>query len=182
MLVVVLSITVGGGLLARELYRQPDPPPATDPVNAPPPSVSVDPNDRPGSDQVKVTPDAANHPQGDAVRTVLQAYFRALNEKNYEAWADTVTDARRSLQTAALWHQGFQSTKDGSILLYRIEPGAQGTLRALVGFTSTQSTNEAPDDFREPCIRWRLVLPMKYEHNSYRIDATDNRSIEHDKC
>ncbi len=182
MLVVVLSITVGGGLLAREWYRQPDPPPATDPVTAPLPSESVDPNDRPGSDVVKVTADVANHPQNNAVRTVLQAYFRAVNDKNYAAWADTVTDARRARTTMVQWHQDFKSTKDGTILLYRIEPGAQGTLRALVGFTSTQSLDEAPQEFQQPCIRWRLVMPMKFEHNSYRIDTTDNTAIEHDKC
>ncbi|GAA1024440.1 hypothetical protein GCM10009565_29740 [Amycolatopsis albidoflavus] len=182
-IVVVLSITVAGGLLARELYRRPDSPRAADgEAMAPSATTSGGPSDKSGSVQVAVAPDAENHPQDDAVRTVLQAYFNALNKKDYDAWTETVSDARRSKTPEVDWHRNFQSTKDVNILLYRIEPGAQGTLRALVGFTSTQSLNEAPGDFQETCINWRLVLPMKFEHGSYRIDTVDGTATEHDKC
>lgn len=182
-LVVVLSITVAGGLLARELYRRPDAPrPADGEVIAPPVTTSDASGEKPGPDRVEVTADAANHPQDEAVRSVLQAYFKALNAKDYDAWAETVSDARRAKTPEADWHRNFQSTKDGSIRLYRIEPGAQGSLRALVGFTSTQSLNEAPVDFPHECIRWRLVLPLKFEHGSYRIDTVDGTATEHDVC
>ncbi|WP_167493624.1 hypothetical protein [Amycolatopsis circi] len=182
-LVVVLSITVAGGLLARELYRRPDSPRAADgEAMAPSATTSGGQADKSGAVQVAVAPDAENHPQDDAVRTVLQAYFTALNHKDYDAWTETVSDARRSKTPEVDWHRNFQSTKDVNIMLYRIEPGAQGTLRALVAFTSTQSVNEAPLDFPFPCINWRLVLPMKYEHGSYRIDTVDGTATEHDKC
>ncbi|WP_037362726.1 hypothetical protein [Amycolatopsis orientalis] len=182
-LVVVLSITVAGGLLARELYRRPDSPRAAGgEATAPSATTSGGSAGKSGEVEVGVTPDAENHPQDDAVRSVLKAYFTALNKKDYDAWTETVSDARRSKQPESDWHRNFQSTKDVDILLYRIEPGAQGTLRALVGFTSTQSLNEAPVDFQEPCIRWRLVLPMKYEHGSYRIDTVDSTATERDKC
>ena len=182
-LVVVLSITVGGGLLARELYRQPDPPQQQvgNPVLAPPSNRPVTGN-LPGSDVVQATQDAANHPATFPVLSVLQTYFRAINQKNYEAWSDTVTDARRSKFSSMQFHQDYESTMDGSILVYRIEPAAQNSLRVLVGFTSTQTVQAAPTGFPEKCIRWRLVLPMKVERGAYRIDATDNTSIEHDKC
>ncbi|MGW7539203.1 hypothetical protein [Amycolatopsis sp. NPDC054798] len=182
-LVVVLSITVAGGLLARELYRRPESPrPADGEGIVPPVATSGGLPGKTGSVQVGVTPDAENHPQDDAVRTVLQAYFNALNAKDYDAWTETVSEARRSKTPETDWHRNFQSTKDVDITLYRIEPGAQGTLRALVGFTSTQSLNEAPVDFQQKCIRWRLVLPMKYEHNSYRIDTVDGSAAEREAC
>lgn len=182
-LVVVLSITVAGGLLARELYRRPDSPRAADgEAMAPSATTSGGAADKSGAIEVGVTPDAQNHPQDEAVRTVLKAYFTAVNQKDYDAWAETVSDARRSKMPEYDFHRSFQSTKDVDVMLYRIEPGAQGTLRALVGFTSTQSLNEAPVDFQEKCIHWRLVLPMKYEHGSYRIDTVDGTATEHDKC
>ncbi|MBN9744029.1 hypothetical protein DMP23_23660 [Amycolatopsis sp. A1MSW2902] len=183
MLVVVLSITVAGGLLARELYRRPDSPRAADgEAMAPSATTSGGAADKSGAVEVGATPDAENHPQDDAVRTVLKSYFTAVNQKDYEAWAETVSDARRSKMPEYDFHRSFQSTKDVDVMLYRIEPGAQGTLRALVGFTSTQSLNEAPVDFQEKCIHWRLVLPLKFEHGSYRIDTVDGTATEHDKC
>ncbi|MFD2469792.1 hypothetical protein [Amycolatopsis silviterrae] len=182
-LVVVLSITVAGGLLARELYRRPESPqPADGEAMSSPVTTSGGLPDKSGAVHVGVTPDAESHPQDEAVRTVLQAYFEALNKKDYDAWTETVSEARRSRTPESDWHRNFQSTKDVDILLYRIEPGAQGTLRALVGFTSTQSIKEAPVDFPHECIRWRLVLPMKYEHGSYRIDTVDGNATEHDQC
>ncbi|WP_344867907.1 hypothetical protein [Amycolatopsis ultiminotia] len=182
-LVVVLSVTVAGGLLARELYHgageQAD---AIAPITVPP-STSDEPREEPGPPRVEITPDVANHPQDEVVRGVLQAYFDALNSKDYQAWSETVSDARRDQTTLADWKRDFQSTKDGSILLYRIEPGAQNSLRVLVGFTSTQSLNEAPVNFQYPCIRWRLVLPMKFERGAYRIDAVDSgTTTEHERC
>lgn len=184
MLVVVLSVTVAGGLLARELYHRgtDEMQPGVLPITVPS-STSDGPRDEPGPARVEITPDAAGHPLGDAVRDALQGYFDALNAKNYGMWSKTVTRARLEQTTPALWKQDFQSTKDGSILLYRIEPGAQNSLRVLVGFTSTQSLNEAPRDFQHPCIRWRLVLPMKFENGSYRIDTVESgTTTEHEAC
>ncbi|WIX78694.1 hypothetical protein QRX50_46410 [Amycolatopsis carbonis] len=180
-LVVVLSITVGGGLLARELYRRPvvD---AADPIALTTPTP-VDKDDQPGPGDVKVTEDGARHPDYDAVRAVLQDYFDGINHHDYDQWARSVSKARIAENPRTTWTNDYRSTKDGSILLYRIEPGAGTSLRVLVGFTSTQSSHEAPEGLKEGCIRWRLVLPMIFEGGGYKIDTVTAGTLpEQEKC
>jgi hypothetical protein len=182
--VVVVSATVGGGLLARELYRRPQPEPS-EPIAVATSTPALAPSEEPGSDTVEVTADVATHPKVDDVRTVLQGYFAAINNKNYQQWEGVVTAARRNDQPYEHWIKGVKSTTDGSILLYRIEQGtAPQSLRVLVGFTSTQKVEDAPSFFRKPCIRWRLVLPMVIENKSLRIDSGIDNGLypEHEEC
>ena len=68
-LVVVVSVTVGGGLLARELYRRPQASPS-EPIVVATSTAPLSPAQEPGPDKVGVTPQAAMHPQDDAVRNV----------------------------------------------------------------------------------------------------------------
>ncbi|MFF0145411.1 hypothetical protein [Amycolatopsis sulphurea] len=183
-LVVVLSVTVAGGLVARELYHTSadDVQSGVLPITVPS-STSPGSHSEPGSGRVEITPDVAGHPAGQAVLAVLQNYFDALNAKNYALWRQTVTTARIQNTSQSAWHTEFRSTKDGSILVYRIEEAADDSLSVLVGFTSTQSINEAPANFQYPCIRWRLELPMRIEGGGYRIDIVQSGSgVEHERC
>jgi len=182
--VVVLSVTVGGGLLARELYQrqEADAPIGTEPIVVSSSTTPLAPDEEPGSDTVLVTPDVSIHPQGDAVRQVVQDYFRAINARDYQLWRTTVTAERQRNQPADKWVNSFKSTKDGSILIYRIERGGGDSLRVLVGFTSTQNLADAPDEFQETCIRWRVVLPMQVQ-NTPKIGVPATSDIpEHEKC
>ncbi|WP_037313805.1 hypothetical protein [Amycolatopsis orientalis] len=180
-LVVVISLTVGIGLLARELYRRPEAQPH-EPVVTDSPS-SVAPEAQPGSPIVEVTPDVFAHPQYQSVRQVLQGYFDAINFRDYPKWTSVVSRERAKTKTSSEWKNDYQSTRDGSILVYRIEPGSPGTLRVLVAFTSTQDVDDAPVYLPEACIRWRLVLPLRLESGSWRVDTTDGgTSPEHERC
>ncbi|MDT8915385.1 hypothetical protein [Amycolatopsis sp. PS_44_ISF1] len=182
-LVVVLSLTVGGGLLARELYQRPEAKLADAAAVAP--ATSVERDDQPGPGKVEVTDDVAHHPQGDAVRPVIQAYFDSINSRDYGKWRSTVSAERASQKpTEDSWKKDYRSTKDGSILIYRIEPAAHTSLRVLLAFTSTQSVDDAPENFKEGCIHWRLVLPMVFQAGGYKIDAVDStgRSPESENC
>ncbi|HKS48856.1 MAG TPA: hypothetical protein VJT49_27855 [Amycolatopsis sp.] len=180
-LVVVVSMMVGGGLLARELYRLPDTRPAV--VLALPTSITLAPDQQPGPGIVELTPDAAAHPQHENVRSVLQAYFDAINNQDYEAWKATVTKARFQNQPKATWEQDFATTRDGSILVYRIEVASDKAVRAFVGFTSTQDPSAAPEDLPGPCLRWKLVLPLTLEANRWRVDTVSGLvSPEHSRC
>ncbi|SEP53435.1 hypothetical protein SAMN04489732_12731 [Amycolatopsis saalfeldensis] len=182
-LVVVLSLTVGGGLLAREMYLRPEAK-AVD-SGAVAPLTSVEPDDQPGSGQVEVTDDVAHHPQDEAVRPVIQAYFDSINNRNYDAWKKTVSVQRvQQKPSAESWAKDFRSTKDGSIMIYRIEPAAHGSLRVLLGFTSTQSKEDAPENLKSGCIHWRLVWPMVFQGGGFKIDTVDStgRSPEGEAC
>ncbi|SEC17386.1 hypothetical protein SAMN04489727_2829 [Amycolatopsis tolypomycina] len=180
--VVVLSVTVGGGLLAREIYRRPDQPvdDASVAVPSPSPSSSGEPG---AADDVRMTDDARAHPQADAVRKVLKKYFAAINSKQYQQWTDVVTDDRAAGQPQADWLKGVRTTKDSDALVYRIERSPASSLRVLVGFTSRQAVENAPLFFREPCIKWRLVMPMVIEDKTLKIAAVDGGPPpEHEKC
>jgi len=183
--VVVLSVTVGGGLLARELYKRQDPaaPTGNEPIVVSSSTTPLAPAEEPGSDTVRVTPDVVIHPQGDAVRKVIQSYFTAINTRDYRLWTVTVSAKRASQKPQKVWEKDLQSTKDGSILIYRIERGGGDSLRVLMAFTSVQDIADAPKDFPEKCIHWRLVLPLIEQGSSLRIDTVDTPSDpEREKC
>ncbi|EMD27790.1 hypothetical protein C791_1686 [Amycolatopsis azurea DSM 43854] len=181
MLVVVISLTVGVGLLARDLYLRPEAAPTTPLVSDSPTSVA--PGAQPGSRAVEVTPDVFAHPQYQSVRQVLQGYFDSINDRDYPKWTSVVSRDRAKTKTSAEWKKDYQSTRDGSILVYRIEPGAPSTLRVLVAFTSVQDVEDAPVYLPEGCIRWRLVLPLRLESGSWRVDTTDGgTNPEHERC
>ncbi|WP_340687459.1 hypothetical protein LCL61_15435 [Amycolatopsis coloradensis] len=180
-LVVVISLTVGVGLLARDLYTRPEAAP-TEPVVSESPT-SVAPEQQPGSPVVEVTPDVFAHPQYQSVRQVLQGYFDSINDRDYPKWTSVVTRERAKTKTAAEWKKDYQSTRDGSILVYRVEPSTPTMLRVLVAFTSTQDVEDAPLYLPEGCIRWRLVLPLRLESGSWRVDTTDGgTNPEHERC
>jgi hypothetical protein len=180
--VVVLSVTVGAGLLARELYRRPDQP--ADDTSSPAPATSSASGGAPAAaDTVGMTDDARAHPQADAVRKLLQQYFEAINTKQYPLWTSVVSAQRVAEQSQTAWRNGVRTTKDSDALVYRIERGSGTSLRVLVGFTSVQNREDAPLFFPEPCIKWRLVLPVIVEKAALKIDSVDKGpQPEHEKC
>ncbi|WIY02332.1 hypothetical protein QRX60_00195 [Amycolatopsis mongoliensis] len=178
--VVVLSVTVGAGLLAREVYRRPDQPADETTVSTAPPSSATG---GASAGLVEMTDDANAHPQAEAVHALLETYFAAINAKQYQQWTTTVSSERIARQPLADWRKGVRSTTDSNALVYRIERGANASLRVLVGFTSRQEKADAPDFFPETCIKWRLVLPVIAERSGLKIDAVDNGPPpEHEKC
>jgi hypothetical protein len=180
--VVVLSVTVGGGLLARELYRRPDQPAGDTSVVTPAPSSETG-GEPAAKGLVQMTPDAARHPQADAVRKVLETYFDAINTRQYAKWTTVVSPERVAQQPPDRWRLGIRTTKDSDALVYRIERGSGTSLRVLVAFQSVQDRKDAPEFFPEPCIRWRLVMPMIADKSGLKIDTVDGGPPpEHEKC
>ncbi|UOX85231.1 hypothetical protein MUY14_25925 [Amycolatopsis sp. FBCC-B4732] len=180
--VVVLSVTVGAGLLARELYRRPDQSADDTSAAVSPPSTSGS-GEPAAADAVRMTDDARAHPQADAVRRVIETYFSAINTKQYQQWTSVVSAQRVAEQSLTAWKNGIRTTKDRDAVVYRIERGSGSSLRVLVGFTSVQNPEDAPQFFQEPCIKWRLVLPMVVEQAALKIDSIDKGPPpEHEKC
>ncbi|WP_179775979.1 hypothetical protein [Amycolatopsis endophytica] len=166
--IVVVSIMVGGGLLARELYRLPESAPdAILAQSAAPRPIEQ----QPGPGTVELTPDAAAHPQNTAVRAVMQAYFDSINNRDYDLWKTAVTRERQQAKPESTWLKDYDSTRDGSILVYRIDAVPDKQLRVLVGFTSTQDPADAPPELPEACVHWRLVLPLTLESSAWKVDA-----------
>lgn len=175
-LIVVVSLSVSGGFLARELYQQRSAPPST-PLT-PPTSTAFAADEQPGSRLVRLTPDAASHPYNEPVRSLLQAYFDGINLRNYERWKSAVTSEFALNKNEPTFLEDYRSTKDGGILVYRIETAPNGRLRVLLRFTSTQDPEDAPDG--EPCVHWRISLPLQLENGQWKI-AYGSRN-EHEAC
>jgi len=125
-LLITVIATALGGLLTRDLYAD-TAPPAPAPVLPGPPS-SLPPSEQPGPVNVQGTLDATAHPLYETFRSLLQNYFEAINSKDYERWTSTVTSKRRKDAPEEDWQTDYRTTKDGSIVLYRIESGATITV------------------------------------------------------
>ncbi len=181
MLTVAVSLALGGGLLARDLYHERA---AQETVPSTPSAVTALPPDKqPGSPLVRLSSDAADHPHDQTIRRLLQAYFDGINGRNYERWKTSVTWGRVRTKSEREWLRDYRSTRDGSIFVHRIESAPEGRMRVLLSFTSTQDVIDAPVTLPEPCIRWWLALPVSLERGHWKIDTVPAGTMpEYKKC
>ncbi|NUT52483.1 MAG: hypothetical protein HOV94_35125 [Saccharothrix sp.] len=181
---VVAAATAGVGVLAREVYQRPASAQG-DQVQAPgsEPSGSVPRSAQPGSGTVQLSVDAAQHPDGEQVREVLQRFFDAINAHDYEQWARTVTSHRVGQTPKSRWLSDYESSRDGSILVHRIESVSPTRLRVMMTFTSTQDVAKAPADLQADCIHWRVVYPFQEERGALRVDlGTEGSTSQFTAC
>jgi hypothetical protein len=179
-LLITVIATALGALVARSLYA--DQPPAL-PTAVEPSASSVPPSEQPGSPEVKGTADATTQPLYSTLQPLLQKHFDAINAKDYDAWTQTVTTDRIRTASADKWNADYRTTKDGSIVIYRIEMTGDKTARVLLKFTSTQDLLNAPPELPAECIHWNVVLPFAKEDGEWKL-ATGSASAtpEHEPC
>lgn len=156
---------VAGGFLARDLYPKVRPsgseryrPTAPEPSEEPP-----------GTDTVRLSRAAKAHPEHDRVRALLQRHFRGINRGSYELWASTVVAEKRNNQPKGQWLSEYDTTFDGSILVYRILPDRDRGLRVLMTFTSVQQPEDAPNSMPVDCLRWRVVYRIRSTAGGLRL-------------
>nr|BFE54480.1 hypothetical protein GCM10017745_79070 [Saccharothrix mutabilis subsp. capreolus] len=179
---VVAALTAGAGVLAREAYRRPVQA-VGDQIALPTASSSVPRSAQPGPPTVQLSIDAALHPDGQRVRELLQRYFDAINAHDYEAWAKTVTADRVNRTPRIRWESDYESSKDGTIQVHRVETVTAGRLRVMMTFISTQDVAKAPAELQADCIRWRVVYPLQEEAGSLRVDlGTEGSSSQFTAC
>lgn len=177
LLVAVCALV--GGLIARQVYASTKPPAATQlpPAVTSTPEATSDPGTG-DPHSVIFTPFARNDPQFKPVQSAIQNYFNAVNDQNYGLWKQTMTPNVTSQQTEYNWRDGFRTTKDSDMKVYRIEATANGA-DVFGSFTSRQDVTNAPPDLKVPCINWWMVWPMVKSGNAFRIDSP---SIVKKKC
>jgi hypothetical protein len=179
-LLITVIATALGALVARGVYT--DPPPVPPPVVQPSPSA-VPPEDQPGPADVQGTADATAHPLYRTLQPLLQTYFDAINEKDYARWTGTVTDERRAQQSEDKWRADYRTTRDGSIVIYRIEARGDGAARVLVQFTSTQVAEDAPPELPAACIHWNVVWAVAMDGGQWKLAAgTSSATPKHEEC
>ncbi len=174
MIGVVLVLTAVGGLVARSIY-QPAASAGTPPVTAAPPPTSAptsgQPVKQPGSPRVQLSADAAASPYGQTIENLLQVYFDSINDHNYQEWESVATPALIGENSLEKWQNGYRTTQDGSMYVYRINASSGGQLRVLITFTSTQNVAQAPWFAKFSCINWSQVLPIVNMNGGWRIDV-----------
>lgn len=179
--IVVAALAFAGGMVGRRWYERSPATAAAPTVVAP--SSAAPAGKPPGSPGVRLTKDAVDHPRHQAVRDLLQRYFDAVNAKSYRDWRTTVTSQFAAAKPRSEWSHSFRTTRDGSIVVYRIETGGRAELRVLLSFVSTQDVQDAPPNFPRHCIRWRVVFPLALEHGAWKIAADKAGSTpRHDAC
>lgn len=181
---LVAAATAGVGVLAREVYQRPAVVPDDEVVaTASGSSEPVPRSAQPGSGTVRLSADAAQHPDGERVREVLQQFFDAINDHDYEQWAKTVTAHRVGQTPKSRWLSDYESSRDGSILVHRVESVSPTRLRVLMTFTSTQDVAKAPADLQADCIHWRVVYPLQVDRDALRVDlGTEGSTSQFTAC
>src|SRR5699024_3692221 len=182
-LVVVAALTVSGGLLAQEYYdtnsskdTNPRGSTTTSPQQS---SASRQPR---GSSTVELTDAASSHPQSADIRALLQDYFDAINERDYDLWASTVTADWVRQKPERQWRSGYNSTHEDDAVIYRVDPVRPQRLRVLVAFTSTQDPEDAPADMPSDCIRWHLALPAVLVNDEWALAKPPETTPERSRC
>jgi hypothetical protein len=173
---LVAAASVGAGLLARQVYARP----AAEPVPmVEPSSTAARPAaQQPGDAVVRLTPDAADHPDRDQVRALFQRFFDATNAHRYDLWRATISSfGRTQVDPESSWLAKNASTRDGSIVVQRIDAAPGGNLRVLLNFVSTQDPLKAPAALPESCIRWHLVYTLLRENGAFKIDFGREQSV-----
>lgn len=179
-LLITVIATALGALVARGVYT--DPPPTLPPV-VQPSSSSVPREEQPGPAAVQGTADATAHPLYRTLQPLLQTYFDAINEKDYARWAGTVTEERLAQQSEDKWHADYRTTRDGSIVMYRIEARGNGTARVLLRFTSTQEVEASPPELPAPCIHWNVVWAFARDRGEWKLAAGPTSATpKHEEC
>jgi len=179
-LLITVIATALGALVTRDLYAEQE--------TAPPAVVQssrteVPPSEQPGSPKVQGTPDAAANPLFRTLQSLLQRYFDAVNATDFDAWSTTVTAQRLEATPREKWETDYRSTKDGNILIYRIEATGDDTARVLLHFTSTQDPASAPPELPVDCIHWNLVWAFERERGEWLLAAgTTSQSPQHEAC
>ncbi|WP_434448618.1 hypothetical protein [Lentzea sp. E54] len=177
--VVITGAAVAAGMVGRTVYSRPAEAKGSPAV----PSSSVA-GPLPGSPEVRLSPDSFTHPDRTSVQRVLQTYFDSINARDFTAWRSVVSARRVSVTTEAGWLAAYESTRDGGMVVQRVESDVVARrLRVLISFVSTQDVAKAPPALPEPCIRWRVVYVLVWERGELKVDeAPENRSPQMEKC
>ncbi|HEY0638638.1 MAG TPA: hypothetical protein VGD67_13390 [Pseudonocardiaceae bacterium] len=164
--VLVLALGVGAGIGVRILAAQAGSDPAGGAV--PTTTAAVPP---PGPTGVTLSADAAAHPDGARIQELLQRHFNAINNHDYAVWVSTVVARRIADTSEEDWQQQYSTSRDGSIVVNRIEPATGGQV-VLISFTSTQAPEDAPVNLPgADCVRWWVSYRVVTERGQPRIDA-----------
>jgi S1-C subfamily serine protease len=114
--------------------------------------------------------DSSGHPLAGPVVATLQAYYTGINSGDYAASWRTLTPA---FQERVGDYPTFAASLGTSYIFFPVlrQLSGEGTLRAVVTFTSVQEAGFGPQE--QTCTRWRLAYALAPDGQGYRIDGAE---------
>lgn len=153
--------------------------PSTDPVpfSAPAdPPTSSDPTRTPATEtestEVAIAGVAADDPQADEIRDLLQRHFDSINNRDYAGWVSTVTPDLSSELPRMQWLKVYSTTRDTDVSVIRIYRDPR---QVDITFRSRQDEKYSPEG-KYSCLNWKITHPLTNGADGLRIE----RSIESD--
>lgn len=125
----------------------------------------------PTDDQsVRLSAEASLHPRSAEVQALLQDYFDAINNREYESWIGAVSTAQSAPQSEEEWQRDYASTVDSNltVMVIKDEP-----FRARLMFTSQQSVQLAPTSLPVTCINWDMTYLLSEQDGHLVLSGID---------
>lgn len=128
---------------------------------------------------LRLSDSASGHPRAEDVRSVLQQYFAAINNRDYEAWVGAVAAAQSAPQTQEQWSKDYATTVDSNLAVMTI---SDAPLRARMMFTSEQSVDLAPTSLPVTCINWDVTYLLTDEDGRLVLSGIDPSAQSMTEC
>jgi len=119
---------------------------------------------------VRVSTEAARQERAPEVQAVMQQYFDAINNRDYQSWIGAVADAQSAPQTEDRWHNDYASTIDSNLSVLSID---DEPLRARMMFTSQQAVELAPSSLPVDCINWDVTYLLSEQNGHLVLSGID---------
>lgn len=154
-------------------------PPTTKDSTEPPttaPSQAISPADE--SSAVVLAGVAADDAQAEEIRALLQRHFDAINNRDYQQWASTVTKEQSAALGSDRWNEEYSTTVDTEIFVIVINDDPR---QAQLTFRSRQDPEKAPDK-KSTCVRWEVTLPLTTVDNTLLIGVSKEHLARYRPC
>lgn len=159
---------------------EPIDPPTTDGVSEPLTTAPSEATTPPSAESTTVVLAgvAADDPQAEEIRELLQRYFDAINNRDYRQWASTVTKEQSAAIGSDRWKEEYSSTADTQIFVIVINDEPR---QAQLTFRSRQDPAKAPDKKSE-CVRWEVTLPLTTVDDTLLIGVSKEHLARYRPC
>ncbi len=128
---------------------------------------------------VQMSPSVRADARSAVVQELLQDYFDAINQHDYESWAHVVSSSMSAGQSSDQWTRAYATTVDSSIW---VQSMSGNPIRVKLRFTSQQDPSLAPKDLPVDCIHWTVVLQLASRGGEVVVGSTVAGSVAHIKC
>lgn len=104
--------------------------------------------------QVVLGAQSADHPRAGEIQELVERYFQAINDKDFDAWAATVSADQLHGYTVEQWLGTYRTTTDSNIEIVQI---LDDPLQVQMTFVSEQDPADAPPAMQVDCILWDVT-------------------------